>query len=429
MTAPVGFHVLAKPTGAICNLDCAYCFFLSKEDLYPGDTFRMGDDVLEAYLRQLVEAHVRGPAGRRAEVTVAWQGGEPTLMGLGFFRRAMQILAEVTPPGVTLHHTIQTNGTRIDDDWCDFLSSHGVLVGLSIDGPRDIHDTYRVGKRGEPTFDRVLVAWERLAGAGVDTNVLCTVHAANESRAVEVYRFFRDDLGARHVQFIPIVERDHTVGPHAGDRTAGFAMGDSVTDRSVSPGGWGRFLCEVFDEWVVADVGRVFVQMFDAALAAWLDLPSSMCIFAETCGDALALEHNGDLYSCDHFVEPRHLLGNIMTTQMVDLVASPGQRAFGEAKRDTLPAYCRACEVRFACNGECPKNRFTAAPDGEPGLNYLCAGYRRFFGHVDGPMRIMAAMLRSGRHADEVMGVLTRAPRNEPCPCGSGLKAKRCHAR
>jgi uncharacterized protein len=233
-----------------------------------------------------------------------------------------------------------------------------------------------------------------------------------------VYRFFRDDLGARHIQFIPIVERDNDTG---------FQEGDTVTDRSVDPDAWGRFMIAVFDEWVTGDVGTVFVPHFDAALASWLGMPPSLCIFGETCGNAVALEHNGDLYSCDHFVEPDHLLGNITQTHMVELLASPQQRAFGNAKRDTLPAYCRSCDVRFACNGECPKNRFTLTPDGEPGLNYLCAGYKAFFTHIDGLMRIMADLLRQNRYADEVVTVLAQAGRNDPCPCGSGRKAKQCH--
>ena len=240
-------------------------------------------------------------------------------------------------------------------------------------------------KRGGPTSDRVLRGLGLLQAHGVDVNVLCTVHAANQDRPLDVYRYFRDDLGLTFIQFIPIVERENETG---------FQEGDTVTDRSVDPVAWGTFLDAVFDEWVVRDVGTVFVQMFDAALASWCDLPSTLCIFRETCGDALALEHNGDLYSCDHFVEPAHLLGNITTTTMVELVTSPQQRAFGQAKGDTLPAYCRSCEVRFACNGECPRNRFTLTPDGEQGLNYLCAGYKSFFTHVDGPMRLMAQLLR-----------------------------------
>jgi len=414
LTRSAPFHLLAKPTGPICNLDCEYCFFLSKEALYPGDRFRMSDELLETYLRQFMAANPDG------EITVAWQGGEPTLMGVDFFRRAVALAEEHRRPTQQVQHTIQTNGTLLTDEWCELLAEHRFLVGISIDGPPALHDRYRVDKRGAPTSGKVLEGLRRLVDHGVDVNVLCTVNAANQDHPLEVYRYFRDDLGLRHIQLIPIVERENETG---------FQEGDTVTDRSVDPDAWGRFLCAVFDEWVVRDVGTVFVQMFDAALASWLDLPATICIFRETCGDALALEHNGDLYSCDHFVEPAHLLGNIGRTPLADLVASPQQVAFGRAKADTLPAYCRSCEVRFACNGECPKNRFTRTPDGEEGLNYLCAGYKAFFTHIHGPMRLMADRLREGGFADEVMAALTTAPRNEPCPCGSGRKAKHCHAR
>jgi uncharacterized protein len=415
-----GFHVLAKPTGAICNLDCQYCFFLSKEMLYPGSRFRMADDLLEAYIRQLIEGH-GGP-----EVNVAWQGGEPTLMGLDFFRRSIEYQEKYRRPGVRIVNTIQTNGTLIDDEWAAFFRRHDFLVGISIDGPREMHDAYRVDKGGEPTFGRVWRGLQALRERGVEYNVLTTVHRANAGQPLDVYHFLRDEAGARFIQLIPIVER---TDDGAGEAAAG---------RAVSAEAWGRFLIEIFDEWVRRDVGSVFVQLFDAALASWYGAPPALCIFAETCGDALALEHNGDLYSCDHFVEPAHLLGNIRNTPMIDLVASEKQRAFGEAKRDTLPRYCRECDVRFACHGECPKNRFIATPDGEPGLNYLCAGYKAFFHHIDGPMRFMANELRKGRAPVNVMAhvagedreLLNRfhtAGRNDACPCGSGQKFKRCH--
>ncbi len=440
LTAPPSFHVLAKPAGPICNLDCAYCYFLAKEALYPGDRFRMADDVLETYVRQVIE-------GQSApEATIAWQGGEPTLMGVDFFRRAIEMAERYRRPGQRLHHTIQTNGTLLTDEWCELLAEHGFLVGISIDGPAHIHDRYRVGKRGEPTFERVMRGADLLKRHGVDFNVLCTVNAANQHHPLEVYRFFRDELGAEFLQFIPVVERvddssddrddrggrggrdahDLDSGPDAG---SAVGSGAGVTDRSVDPEAWGGFLVAVFDEWLRHDVGRVFVQMFDDALASWMGVPGGLCIFAETCGDAVVVEHNGDLYSCDHFVEPEHRLGNIMQTHMVDLLASPQQRSFGAAKRDSLPRWCRECPVLFACHGECPKNRFTVTPDGEPGLNYLCGGYKRFFTHVDGPIRLMADMVRAGRPASGVIEVLARAPRNDPCPCGSGRKAKRCHAR
>jgi uncharacterized protein len=423
------FHVLTKPTGAICNLDCKYCFFLSKEELYPNSKFRMTDEVLERYIRQQCESQAALP-----EVTISWQGGEPTLMGLDFFRRSVELAAKYRRPAQSVQYTLQTNGTLLDEEWCAFFREHRVLVGLSIDGPREQHDAYRVDKGGHPTFDKVMQAARLMQQHQVDFNVLCTVHAKNADHALEVYRFFRDALGTRHIQFIPIVERVNSDG-----RTR-FQEGSTVTDRSVTAEQWGRFLTTIFDEWVRRDVGTVFVQMFDAALASWVGAPPSLCIFSETCGDAVALEHTGDLYSCDHFVEPKHLLGNIAETPLAELVASPQQRAFGAAKRDTLPRYCRECPVRFACHGECPKNRFILTPDGEPGLNYLCAGYKGFFTHIDKPMRIMADLLRQGHYADEVMQILkaddvrlsasvARAGRNEPCPCGSGRKTKRCHGK
>ena len=403
--APPAFHLMAKPSGAICNLDCTYCFFLSKELLYPGDRFRMADRVLHEWIRQTIEAH------RTPEVVLAFQGGEPTLLGLDFFRRAVAYARECAD-GRAIELSIQTNGTLLDDAWARFLHDEHFLVGLSMDGPPAMHDAYRVDKHGRPTYDRVRGAWDLLQRHDVDTNILCTVNAANAGHPLEVYRHFRDDLGARFIQLIPIVERATAGELDAANRGWRGAdderplyvqHGDLVTDRTVGSEQWGAFLIAVFDEWVRRDVGTVFVPTFDAALAAWLGMPPGLCIFRETCGDALALEHNGDVYSCDHFVEPDYRLGNITTTHVVELVASPKQRAFGQAKAGTLPRYCRECDVRFACNGECPRNRFIRTPDGEDGLNYLCEGYKAFFHHVDGPMRAMARLLRSGRYADEIM--------------------------
>ena len=387
---PQGFHTLAKPTGALCNLDCRYCFYLDREALYPGSTFRMSDEVLEAWLRQYLGAQ------QLREISIPWQGGEPTLMGLDFFRRAVQVARKHQPPGTVLQHALQTNGLLLDDEWCRFLKEHGFLVGLSLDGPRECHDAFRVDKGGRPTWERVMASLRRLQEHGVEYNLLVTVHAANARRPLEVYRFLRDEARARYLQFIPVVER--VEGP--GD--------PPVTERSVTPEDWGGFLVGVFDEWVRRDVGQVFVQHFDAALAAWVGAPPPLCLFAETCGDAVAVEHNGDVYACDHFVDPAHRLGNLLEVPLPDLVASPGQRAFGAAKRDTLPAYCRRCDVRFACHGECPKNRFTTSPDGEPGLNYLCAGYRRFFRHADRAMRIMTGLLRRRQPPAAIMEILAR---------------------
>ena len=417
------FYVMAKPTGAACNLRCAYCFYLGKQAIYPGSSFRMSQEVMESYICQVIEAQ------QPPEVTIAWQGGEPTLMGLDFFRRAVEFARKRRKPGTTVLHTLQTNGILLDDEWCEFLHGENFLVGLSLDGPRRMHDAYRKDGAGGGTFDRVMQALRRMQKHQVEFNILATVHAANADYPLEVYRFFRDQAGAKFIQFIPIVELDDESGVQQGSR---------VTDRSVRPGQFGRFLIEIFDEWVRRDVGRVFVMTFDGLLAAWVHGTSSLCVFHPTCGLDLALEHNGDLYSCDHYVEPGYRLGNILQTSMVELVGSPFQRTFGRDKQDTLPQCCRRCEFLFACNGECPKNRIAVSADGESGLNYLCAGLKAFFGHVDGPMRMMAELIARNRPAGEVMKALAaggtpsnppaKPPgRNDPCPCGSGRKYKHCH--
>jgi uncharacterized protein len=422
---PHAFHVLVKPAGAVCNLACRYCYFLSKADLYPGSRFRMPDGVLETYVRQLLEAQ----AGR--EVFVAWQGGEPTLMGLSFFRRSIELVEQHRKAATDVRYTIQTNGVLLDDEWCEFFREHRFLVGLSLDGPRALHDVYRVDKHGRGTFDAVVRAARLLQHHRVDVNILACVHAASGDHPIDVYRFLRDEVGARFIQFIPIVERAAAGEAHNGE---------APTAWSVRPAQWAGFLTAIFDEWVRRDVGVVFVQQFDAALASWTGVSPGVCVFMETCGDAVALEHNGDLYCCDHFVDREYLLGNILQTPMPQLVASDRLRAFGDAKRDALPRYCRQCHVRFACRGECPKNRFVNTPDGEPGLNYLCEGYKAFFAHVGRPMRMMADLLRHDRAPAEIMWRLRRedeelraavrtAGRNQPCPCGSERKVKQCHGR
>jgi uncharacterized protein len=427
--APEAFHLLAKPTGAICNLDCAYCFFLDKELLYPGSKFRMSDELLERYIRQLIESH------QVDQVNIAWQGGEPTLMGLDFYRRAMELAEQYRRPGMTFLNTMQTNGTLLDDQWCQFFKEHNFLIGISIDGPRELHDVYRVDKGGAPTFDKVMRGIRLLQEHEVAFNILTTVNSVNGDHPLEVYLFIRDEIGADWMQFIPVVERINDDG-----RTL-YQQGDTVSDRSVRPEQFGRFLSAIFDEWVHNDVGRVYVQTFEATLRNWLGLDSSgMCVFNETCGQGLAIEHNGDLYACDHFVEPDYFLGNIQQEHMIEMVASPQQLKFGQDKLDTLPQYCLDCDVRFACHGECPKNRFIKTPNGEPGLNYLCAGFKHFFRHVDFPMKLMAGLYRRNRPSAEVTLILAREEarwqalfaqtgRNEPCPCGSGRKFKQCHGK
>lgn len=385
------FHVTAKPTGARCNLACDYCFFLKKDGLYPGSDFRMSDETMEAYIRQTVEGQTA------PEVTIAWQGGEPTLMGLDFFRRAVEVEKRFVRPGRRIGNSFQTNGVLIDEEWCRFFRDNNFLVGLSLDGPRELHDVYRHDKGGGPVFDKVERAARLMQSHGAEFNILCTVNAVNSRHPLEVYRYFRDDLGARYIQFIPIVERNSETGDQEGAR---------VTDRTVGPAQYGRFLVEIFDEWVRRDVGIMFVPFFDAVLASYLYGHSSVCVLSPACGDALALEHNGDLFSCDHFVEPAHRLGNIRETPIAELASSERQQAFGRVKTESLPRECRECAFLFTCHGECPKNRVLTTPDGEPGLNWLCAGLKAFFAHVDRPMRIMADLLRRGLHADGIMKIL-----------------------
>jgi len=430
---PPRFHLMAKPSGSTCNIDCTYCFFLSKEALYPNEKTRMSDATLETYIRQLLESH------RAPNVTVAWQGGEPTLMKVEFFRRSVELVEKYRRPEQVVEHTFQTNGILIDDEWCTFFKQHNFLVGLSVDGPRELHNAYRVDRSKNGTFDKVMKGWKLLHKYGVDFNILCTVNAANEKHGRAVYRFFRDEMDAKWVQFIPIVERASVETIDIANlgwsdqpnrkRLLYTQEGNLVTKRSVGGEQYGRFLVDVFEEWVRHDVGTVYVQMFDVTLEAYFGR-NVLCIHAPTCGNGLALEYNGDLYSCDHFVEPRYKLGNIHQTPLVQLVASPEQRKFGDDKRDSLTAQCRSCEVKPLCNGGCPKDRFALSRDGEPGQNYLCAGLELFFRHTNPAMRAMAQLLQRNRAPSDVMAFTaadaTRG-HDDPCPCGSGNNFRLCH--
>jgi uncharacterized protein len=414
LAKPTAFHVMVKPRGAICNLNCSYCYFLKKEHLYPESDFRMSEELLAEYTRQYIAAQTS------REVTFAWQGGEPTLMGLDFYRKAIEFQKQFSRPGMQIQNAFQTNGILLDETWCQFFKEHNFLVGLSLDGPEAMHDAYRLDKGDQPTFDRVMKALRLLKKYRVDFNILSCVHAANADHGLEVYRFLRDEAGARYIQFIPIVERHNETGNQQGSR---------VTERSVTGRQYGEFLTAVFDEWLRRDVGRVYVQLFDVALGVWLGHRASLCVFDETCGAALALEHNGDLYSCDHFVEPDYYLGNINQEKLIDLVAGPLQASFGEAKRSTLPKYCRRCEVRFMCNGGCPKNRILKTPDGEPGLNYLCEGYRAFFNYIDQPMKMMAMLINLQRPPADIMRLIDQIPAPE-IPSALGhlpLRKKKSH--
>ena len=426
-TMPPRIHVLAKPSGATCNLACSYCFFLDKELLYPNSNFRMTEETLEIYIRQLIESH------RSQQVTVSWQGGEPALMGVDFYRNAIEFPEIYKRPGMTFENTMQTNGTLLDDEWCEFFKENDFLIGISIDGPPHLHDAHRVDKGGAPTFDKVMRGLRLLQKHEVEYNILVTVNRRTADYPKQIYRFLRDEAKTEWIQFIPVIERMNLGGINL------IQEGDQVSHRSVRPEQFGRFLIQVFDEWVHNDVGKIFVQTFEAALRNWLRMDTSgMCVFEKTCGYGLALEHNGDLYSCDHFVEPDYLLGNIKEQHMLQMVGSDVQTNFGQEKFDSLPKYCLECPVLFACNGECPKNRFIDTPDGEAGLNYLCAGYKAFFQRVDEPMKLMATLMRTNRLASDVMGILSEskevmetthknARREKPCPCGSRLDYKDCH--
>jgi uncharacterized protein len=382
------FHVMAKPTGSRCNISCDYCFFLKKKYLYPKSDFRMPKKVMERYIRQTIQAH------KVPQVTIAWQGGEPTLMGIDFFRHAAEVIKKVKRPNMQVEQTLQTNGVLIDEEWCRFLNENNFLVGLSVDGPKWMHDAYRKDKGGHSVFDRVTDAARLMQKYNVEFNVLCTVNAVNSQRPLEVYRFFRDELKTPYLQFIPIVERDNETGNQQGNR---------ITERSVKPKQYGRFLIEIFDEWVCRDVGSMFVQFFDGVLASYIRGYSSLCVLSPKCGEGVALEHNGDLYSCDHYVEPEYFLGNITQTPIAHLVSSQKQRTFGNTKWKQLPQYCQKCDFLFTCYGECPKNRVLKTPDGEEGLNWLCDGLKDFFIHTKEPMQKMAKLLRDNKPASDVM--------------------------
>jgi len=424
-----GFHILTKPIGPICNLDCKYCFYLEKEVLYPKvSKWPMQDNVLEAYVRQYIEAQ---PGDK---VQFAWQGGEPTLLGVDFFRKVVRLQVRYAN-GKTIENALQTNGTLLNDEWGEFLSAQQWLVGVSIDGPREMHDAYRVDKGGRPTYDDVMRGIEVLRSHRVAFNTLTTVHRANARYPLEVYRFLRVN-GSGYMQFIPIVERISQGATRDGLSliAPNFREKAVVAQWSVEPEQYGRFLCAIFDEWVRKDVGGIFVQLFDVSLEMWMGMEASLCVFRRTCGSEMTMKSWGDVYSCDHYVYAENRLGNIMEAGLNSLVDSEKQKTFGEDKNDTLPRYCRECEVRFACNGECPKHRFLTTPEGEPGLNYLCAGYKMFFKHIDPYMRFMAEELRHQRAPANIMPALQmrdREPaqklaRNQPCSCGSGLKYKHC---
>ena len=383
------FHVMAKPSGSTCNLDCKYCFYLSKESLPNGPgSGQMNDETLDLFVRQYIEG-VTGP-----EVVFSWQGGEPTLRGLDFFQHVVALQKKYAKSNQRVENDLQTNGVLLNEKWAAFLKEHHFLVGLSIDGPRELHDRFRINKGGAPTFDKVMAAANLLRKFGVRFNTLTCVHRLNASRPLDVYRFLRRELDATYIQFIPIVQLKgfETTAPQTWD-PSGLPMAGSpearpdhpnsvVTDWSVDPAEYGYFLCRVFDEWRRKDLGEGARQPLRDACAQHMGLPSQICIYNEFCGKGVALEHDGSVYSCDHYVYPEYRLGTIQEKPLAEMVFSPRQIKFGYAKSETLPRYCRECTYLNDCWGECPKNRLIRTPDGEPGLNYLCAGLKKFFKHA-----------------------------------------------
>ncbi|MBW2481141.1 MAG: anaerobic sulfatase maturase [Deltaproteobacteria bacterium] len=408
------FQIFVKPTGSICNLGCDYCYYLVKKDLYPDSrSYRMPDDILESYIVEHFRTAPHSP------IRFSWHGGEPTLLGVDYFRKILALQRKYCPTDRQFINGIQTNGTLLDADWCRFLASEGFHVGLSLDGPQPMHDRYRVTKRRLPTFKQTMRGYELLHQHNIYFDILCVVNADNVCYPAEVYDFFKQ-IGATFIGFLPLVE-------HQPDSPNG------VSERSVSADAFGSFLCEIFDEWKSRDIGQVKVQIFEEASRTALGQEQRLCIFRKTCGDIPVVEHNGDVYACDHFVDKAHLLGNIAATPLVDMLESARQRAFGQAKQSALPRYCRSCDVRNLCNGECPKNRFIQAPDGEPRLNYLCAGYKRFFEHCRPFLDELALLWRTQSREPPTTGAATatirsgpKTGRNDPCPCGSGRKYKKC---
>jgi uncharacterized protein len=421
VTADREYVVMAKPIGPTCNLTCAYCYYLRKENLFTSEQpRRMPDELLEKYIAERLQ-NSPGPA-----TSFEWHGGEPTLLGLDFFRRVVQLQRKHSPTGRRIINGLQTNGTLINEDWAAFLARAKFSVGLSLDGPADVHDAFRRTCDNRPTHGAVERAFRLLRRHKVHCDILCVVHAANVADPLRVYHYFKE-LGARYIQFLPLVEP--VPGPTGG-----------VSARTATPEALGTFFVTIFDEWIHGDLGRIVVQMFDEALRPFCKLPHALCIFSETCGTVPVLEHDGRLFCCDHYVDPDHCLGNLDKSTFGECTQNPALIAFGLRKRDGLPNYCKHCDVVEWCNGGCPKDRIATAadedPDGEKGLNYFCPAFKRFFLHSRPMMQRLAIHWQAGKPLEQfVQGLrqenkpgLPDVGRNDPCPCGSGLKYKKCCA-
>lgn len=404
-TGPVSFSMMLKPAGSLCNLDCTYCYYLDKSSIYGGKEPKMEYAMLERVIQDYISAN------DVPEVQFNWHGGEPMVLGLDFYKKAVEFERKHAG-GKKIYNTLQTNGTLIDGRWADFFASNGFLIGISIDGPKDVHDSFRKDKSGHPTFERVMDGISTLLRHGVEFNTMTTVNSHSEGRGLEIYRFLKS-LGSRYLQFMPVLEHVKypldakgkeikSARPYIVDPSE---PGTRLARWSVSPVGFGRFLCDIFDDWVRHDVGRFFVGQFDSALANWCGVQPGICAFGQTCGGNATVEHNGDVYPCDHFVYPDYLLGNLCDTPLRDIATGPGMMKFGIDKRNGLPSKCRKCKYLFACNGECPKHRFNATESGETGLNALCEGYRLFYSHVAPYMEKMKELVGKGLPPALIMNI------------------------
>jgi len=408
------FQIFAKPAGSLCNLDCVYCYYLKKKHLYPkGYSFRMPEDILEEYIKQHIQT------SPDPEVRFSWHGGEPTILGLNYFHRIVELQRKYQSPQQHILNGVQTNGILLNEEWCRFFAAEDFSVGLSLDGPQELHDSFRLTKDGKPTHKDVMRGYKLLRKHQISCDILCVVNAKNAQFPTQVYRFFKQ-IDAPYVSFLPVVE------PRMDAENC-------VSPLTVASETWGDFLCIIFDEWIDQDIGKIKIQIFEEASRTAFGQDHSLCIFRPVCGDIPVIEHNGDFFSCDFFVDKPHWIGNIMETPLVELLESPEQRAFGLVKLNSLPRYCRECEVRPMCHGECPKNRFLQTPDGEEGLNYLCAGYKHFFNHCRPFVSQVAAKWKKQKPEQNNSHIQTgrdqkqmKTGRNDPCPCGSGLKYKKC---
>lgn len=398
LTGPLAFNLMVKPAGSLCNLNCAYCYYLDKSAIYGGREPMMSDSMLEHFIREYIEAN------EVPEVLFSWHGGEPLLNGIDFYRRALQLQKKYAG-GKTVHNNIQTNGTLVNDEWAAFFRDNGFLVGVSIDGPREVHDRFRKDKSGNGSFDRVMRGIESLHRNGVEYNLMAAVSKASEGKGKEIYTFLKG-LGTNFIQFLPVSER---LVLHDGER--GRIASTSECDAEIAPWSisgeaFGTFLCDIFDIWVKKDVGKWFVDYFDNTLASWCGVQNGICVFSEVCGGNSVVEHNGDLYPCDHYVFPQYRLGNLTKQSIRDLMTGPDQVDFGISKRNSLPQQClKHCKWYFLCHGECPKHRFMKTASGEDGLNSLCKGYEKFYSHTEPYMRKMRDLLSSGRPASDIMSV------------------------